>query len=135
MPSMPDFAERLIAPISNLELERRWSAVRAAMANDSAQLKRLNEFAARVQSKLDELQTTVDTRRKEGLQAALEIVKDYPLLKVALTDPGAVVAEALAELEQLEGVLQPGVRVVVLEVAGGQEGQGPDRHETDRMSS
>ncbi|HXP01203.1 MAG TPA: response regulator [Luteibacter sp.] len=52
----------------------RMDAVRAAMANDSAQLKRLNEFAARVQSKLDELQTTVDTRRKEGLQAALEIV-------------------------------------------------------------
>lgn len=29
---MSDFAERLISPISTAELERRWGAVRAAMA-------------------------------------------------------------------------------------------------------
>ena len=31
-PGMSDFSERLISPISTAELERRWGAVRAAMA-------------------------------------------------------------------------------------------------------
>src|SRR5262245_65599947 len=45
---MPDFAERLISPISNLELERRWSAVRAAMAErgiDVLVMQNSNEFS------------------------------------------------------------------------------------------
>ncbi len=45
---MSDLAERLISPISNLELERRWSAVRAAMAErgiDVLVMQNSNEFS------------------------------------------------------------------------------------------
>src|SRR5262245_10147844 len=45
---MPDFAERLISPISNVELERRWSAVRAAMGErdiDVLVMQNSNEFS------------------------------------------------------------------------------------------
>ena len=52
----------------------RMDAIRAAMADDTGQQVRLKEFAVRVQSKLDELQATIDARRKQGLDAALAIV-------------------------------------------------------------
>jgi Xaa-Pro aminopeptidase len=45
---MPDFVERLIGPVSNMELERRWSAVRAAMAErgiDVLVMQNSNEFS------------------------------------------------------------------------------------------
>src|SRR5262245_30331488 len=45
---MPDFAERLISPISTVELERRWSAVRTAMAErdiDVLVMQNSNEFS------------------------------------------------------------------------------------------
>jgi hypothetical protein len=45
---MSDFAERLIAPISSAELERRWAAVRAAMAGrgiDVLVMQNSNEFS------------------------------------------------------------------------------------------
>jgi hypothetical protein len=45
---MADFVERLIAPISNMEFERRWSAVRAAMAErgiDVLVIQNSNEFS------------------------------------------------------------------------------------------
>jgi len=45
---MPDFAERLISPISTVELERRWAAVRAAMAERSIDvivMQNSNEFS------------------------------------------------------------------------------------------
>src|SRR5215468_11895653 len=45
---MSDFAERLISPISTVELERRWSAVRAAMAERSIDvlvMQNSNEFS------------------------------------------------------------------------------------------
>jgi len=47
-PSMSDFAERLISPISTTELERRWTAVRAAMAErgiDVLVMQNSNEFS------------------------------------------------------------------------------------------
>jgi hypothetical protein len=49
------------------------------------------------------------------------------VLEVALPDPGAVEAEVLAEFEQAERVLEALPRVVVREVARGQERQRPDR--------
>ena len=45
---MSDMAERLIAPISTAELERRWAAVRAAMAAqkiDVLVMQNSNEFS------------------------------------------------------------------------------------------
>src|SRR5882724_6497997 len=45
---MSDFAERLIAPVSTAELERRWKAVRAAMAErgiDVLVMQNSNEFS------------------------------------------------------------------------------------------
>ena len=45
---MSDFAERLISPISTVELERRWSAVRTAMAErgiDVLVMQNSNEFS------------------------------------------------------------------------------------------
>src|SRR5262249_9108815 len=45
---MSDFAERLISPISTVELERRWSAVRSAMAErgiDVLVMQNSNEFS------------------------------------------------------------------------------------------
>src|SRR5438093_3999785 len=45
---MPDFAERLISPISTVELERRWGAVRAAMTErdiDVLVMQNSNEFS------------------------------------------------------------------------------------------
>src|SRR5882757_2442303 len=45
---MADFAERLIAPISTVELERRWLAVRAAMTErgvDVLVMQNSNEFS------------------------------------------------------------------------------------------
>jgi len=45
---MPDFADRLIAPISTVELERRWLAVRAAMTErgiDVLVMQNSNEFS------------------------------------------------------------------------------------------
>ncbi|KPM52413.1 hypothetical protein ACG83_29005 [Frankia sp. R43] len=47
----------------------------------------------------------------------------HTVLQVPLTDPGAVEAEPLPELEQLQGRLETGVRVVVLVVPRGQERQ------------
>ncbi|UPG87653.1 response regulator [Luteibacter aegosomatis] len=68
--------ERYLEPYQNAVgvIPARMDAIRAAMSDDAAQQKRLNEFAARVQSKLDELRTTIEARRSNGADAALAIV-------------------------------------------------------------
>ncbi|MEX1827103.1 response regulator [Luteibacter sp. CQ10] len=68
--------ERYLEPYQNAVgvIPARMDAIRAAMSDDAAQQKRLNEFAARVQSKLEELRTTIETRRSHGADAALAIV-------------------------------------------------------------
>ena len=50
----------------------------------------------------------------------------HAVLQVALPYPGAVVAQLFAVLEELKGLLQAGVRVVVREIAGGEKGERSD---------
>lgn len=68
--------ERYLEPYQNAVgvIPARMDAIRAATSDDAAQQKRLNEFAARVQSKLDELRNTIEVRRSNGADAALAIV-------------------------------------------------------------
>jgi signal transduction histidine kinase/DNA-binding response OmpR family regulator len=52
----------------------RLEGVRSALAEDSGQQTRLRELSARIQDKMDELRTTIDVRRNQGLAPALDLV-------------------------------------------------------------
>ena len=63
---MQDMAERLISPISTAELERRWAAVRAAMAAQKI------DVLVMQNSNVPPMRPCVDVIGNDGLQPHVE---------------------------------------------------------------
>lgn len=57
------------------QLDLQLSSLGGLLFDDSAQVQRLNQLQTQVQTKRDELQTTVDLRRMQGFDAAIAVVR------------------------------------------------------------
>ena len=110
---MSDLAERLISPISTAELERRWSAVRAAMAErgiDVLVMQNSNEFSGGYVKWFTDMPASNGTMTtvifpKDDLMTVVGAGAVRGRRQAAAGRPGAARGQAVPGLAQLHGRL------------------------------